>query len=134
MEVHIYISAGSRCPKKMRRRVSYRLMAETSAGQRWRDGEKELEATLHQAELLALTESLGRLTRPCPLIIHTMSRYIAANLIEGRVFQWAKSGWTTAKGEAVANRAEWLEVLKILKGRPFRVVLEGCEGETDKKA
>ena len=125
MEVHVYISAGSRCPKKMRRKVSYSLMAGTVSGPKWRHGEMEMEATLHRAELAALTEALGRITRPCPLTIHTMSRYIAVTLMDGRAVQWAKSGWVTAKGEAVANRAEWLEVLKILKGRPFRVVLEG---------
>ena len=134
MEVHIYISAGSRCPKKMYRNASYRLEVETAAGIKWRSGESWAEMTLHQAELMALAGALGRLTKPCCLTIHTISGYLCSSLREGRPWKWAKSGWTTAKGEAVANRAEWLEVLKILKGRPFKVVLEECEGENGKKA
>lgn len=133
MEVHIYIAAGCRCPKKMYRNASYRLEVETAAGTKWRNGESWAEMTLHQAELTALAGALGRLTKPCCLIIHTTSGYLCKNLREGRPWKWAKAGWTTAKGEPVANREEWLEVLKILKGKPFKVVLEGVPGENGGK-
>lgn len=133
MEVHIYIAAGSRCPRKMHRKVSYRLEAETIKGLVYRSGQAEAEATLHQAELMALAGALGRLTKPCCLVIHTTSRYLGGSLRQGRPWQWAKAGWVTAKGEAVANRAEWLKVLEILKGRPYKVVLEGEAGQNGAK-
>ena len=133
MEVHIYIAAGCRCPKKMRRKASYRLEVETPAGIKWRSGETSVDATLHQAELAALAGALSRLTKPCCLVIHTTSAYLCSSLRRGLPWKWAKNGWTTAKGEAVANSAEWLEVLEILKGRPFKVVLEGIQGENGAK-
>ena len=129
MEVHIYIAAGSRCPRKMHRRVSYRLEVETAPGLKWRSGQTEAEATLHQAELIALAGALSRLTKPCCLVIHTTSGYLCGSLRQGRPWQWAKAGWITAKGEPVANHAEWRKVLEILKGRPFKVVLEGIPEE-----
>ena len=133
MEVHIYLAAGNRCPRKMHRRASYRLETETAKGMVWRDGQIETEATLHQAELIALAGALGRLTKPCCITIHTTSGDLCGCIRQGRPWQWQKAGWVTAKGEAVANRAEWLKVLKILKGRPFRVVLEGISGQKGEK-
>ncbi len=122
--VRIYVSSGSGCPKKKKRNAAYRLEIGSRENQRTLEGSVELDATANRAELLALSAALAHFHRACRIVIHTKSTYIA-NAFNGKwVNRWAQSGWRNAKGKPVANREEWIGVLKSLKGMAFQVVLE----------
>lgn len=124
-EVHIYTSISSKSPKILCRRGLYRIEASTSKGMAVLENEIQVTGTANQSELMVLAEALKRLNKKCPVVIHTDSAYVAAGFTQGRVEAWMKNGWKTSKGEPVANRKEWLEVLKILCKVPFKVILNG---------
>lgn len=124
-EVHIYTSISSKSPKVLCRRGLYRIEVNTAKGIKFKEDEIQITGTANQAELLVLGAALNELNKKCLVVIHTDSAYVAAGFNQGRVITWMKNGWKTSKGEPVANRKEWLEVLKILCKVPFKVILNG---------
>ena len=74
------------------------------------------DVTFHRVRLVALVEALNRLRYPCDLEIFTDSDYIVNTWKQGLPRQWEKQGWKNSKGEEIANKEEWKEMLRILVG------------------
>ena len=127
--VHIYTSLSTRAVRDSNRMAYYRLEMKTGNGKTAKvEGTFPVTGTVNQADLQALHGALTHLTRSCRLVIHTGSAYIEKGFTKW-MSGWARAGWKNAKGKSVANRKEWLEVLKILNGKPFQVVFDNFEKE-----
>lgn len=74
------------------------------------------EGTWNLAYILALTDALQILNRPCSVTICAANRYVCGSLCTGRVRGWKESGWRTLKGEPVANTEEWKGLLAAASG------------------
>ena len=127
--VHIYTSLSTRAVRDSNRMAYYRLEMKTGNGKTAKvEGTFPVTGTVNQADLQELHGALTHLTRSCRLVIHTGSAYIEKGFTKW-MSGWARAGWKNAKGKPVANRKEWLEVLKILNGKPFQVVFDNFEKE-----
>ena len=127
--VHIYTSLSTRAVRDSNRMAYYRLEMKTGNGKTAKvEGTFPVTGTVNQADLQALHGALTHLTRSCRLVIHTGAAYIEKGFTKW-MSGWARAGWKNAKGKPVANRKEWLEVLKILNGKPFQVVFDNFEKE-----
>ncbi len=62
--------------------------------------------TNNRMELLAAIESLGALTKPCAVELHTDSQYVR-NGITQWLAGWKKNGWKTAAKQPVKNADLW---------------------------
>ena len=63
--------------------------------------------TGYQAELMAMTAALKRLTRPCSMSIHATNVTLVAALQNGWFKTWAENGYKNSKGEDVSCVEEW---------------------------
>lgn len=83
-------------------------------------GEKKKEisggervTTNQQMELQAAIEALRSLKEPCKVKIHSDSAYLINCFAQKWYVGWKKRGWKNAKGEPVANREQWEELLRL---------------------
>ena len=128
--VHVYTSLSSRGLKSKERSAFYRIEMLTDTGRvAGLEGTFKVKGTINEAELLALIGALEHITKPCQVVIHTESRYIEKGFTKW-LKGWAAAGWKNTKGKPVANREEWREILKRLKGKPFRIVYEDPDAKT----
>ena len=119
-QVKIYTYSGIKGLKPQDGAAGYLLETDTPAGVKTlHKVMKILCATANQSELIVLIEALKRMREPCSLIIFTESEYVAAGYRNGWVDKWLQSGWMTAKGKEVANRAEWEELDELLSCHEF---------------
>ncbi len=63
--------------------------------------------TWNLAYILALTEALNLLKSPCIVTIYSDNEHVCDSISSGRVNDWRRNGWRTAKGEPIANTDEW---------------------------
>lgn len=81
--------------------------------------------TNKQAELESLIRALKRMRQKCNLSIYTESTYINMGLGEPKnVDKWIKSGWITGKNVAVKNKEQWTQILKLLIGSTYKILLK----------
>lgn len=75
----------------------------------------ERVTTNNQMELTAVIRALQALKRPCPVRIHTDSKYVRDG-ITGWIHGWKKNGWRTAGKKPVKNAELW-QALDELVGK-----------------
>ena len=63
--------------------------------------------TWNLAYILALTEALNLLKSPCIVTIYSDNKHVCDSISSGRVNDWRRNGWRTAKGEPITNTDEW---------------------------
>lgn len=69
---------------------------------------KETEAVTGRiAELTALTEALGRLTKPCEIMYHITNGNLEKTFQNNWIELWRSSGWIDCKGDPVKDRDKW---------------------------
>ena len=76
--------------------------------------EKKEKESLQKLELAAIAEALKILKPGCEITLDTMQAQIVTSLKLGWVEKWKKHDWTNAKGEPLANKEEWQQVLNLL--------------------
>lgn len=79
--------------------------------------EKELSCgytytTNNRMEMLGVISALESLKRPCSVVVHTDSQYIANAFNQHWVDKWQKNGWTTKGKKPVKNIDLWKRLLK----------------------
>ncbi len=89
------------------------LVTDGSAGMR----EKTLSGgspatTNNRMELTAVIEALRALKRPCSVVVHTDSQYIANAFGQGWLERWQRNGWRTADKKPVKNKDLWQDLLQ----------------------
>ena len=69
---------------------------------------KETEAVTGRiAELTALTEAFGRLTKPCEVVLHITNSNLEKTFRNNWIEAWNSSGWIDCKGEPVKDMDKW---------------------------
>lgn len=77
---------------------------------------KETEAVTGRiAELTALTEALGRTTRPCEIAFHISNENLFNVFRNNWIEAWHSSGWLDCKGEPVKDADKWQAFYDLAK-------------------
>lgn len=121
-KVNIYIETSLKGPGK--RKGCYASVIEYQK----RNGEMhkrmdvgiEEKTTYHRSVLLALLKSLNRLNTSSDLTIYTDSTYLIFSVERGRLQHWSENGFISAKKKEIANKEEWQQVDRLLKGHKVR--------------
>lgn len=91
----------------------------------WNSHRKELSGgfrrtTNNRMEIYAVLMALTALKRPCAVILHTDSRYLADAVEKRWLAKWQKNGWKTADKKPVKNRDLWERLAALLTRRQVR--------------
>ncbi|MCD8038887.1 MAG: hypothetical protein LUE96_07380 [Lachnospiraceae bacterium] len=115
--VSIYIDTDGN-DKKERYRIYYAVVEFITRGGDTvtREVYGTAEATANKAALAAMAAALSKLIRPCIVTVYLDNAYISAAVRQGRARQWRQNGWKSHNGEEIANRQEWEELLRAMKG------------------
>ena len=68
--------------------------------------------TLNLAYILALTEALELLLKPCEVTIIADNDHVCQSICNGRVNEWRLNGWKTVRNEPIVNTDEWRNLFK----------------------
>lgn len=119
-EVQIYTGTNIKSPRAASGRFGYVLATQGKKGLATLEDFGELEnVTKNQAELKVVAEALKRMKEPCEITIFTESSYVAAGM--EWLEQWKENGWITARGKAVSNKEEWIELSELIKDHKITV-------------
>lgn len=108
-EVHVYIYAEGMPMKESEKWFGYVLECRVSGQSVTREGFGKVNATHNGAVLTAMVRAMGRLNRTCEVHLHAEDEFVL-RMLENRLDVWAGNGFLTAKGKAVANQEEWMEL------------------------
>lgn len=128
-EVNIYVKSSIKSTRRRDGYIGYVLELITDTKPVTLNGfEKVEQVTSNQSELVAITQALKRMMKKCVLTIYTDSAYIGSAIENKWIDSWQKKGWVNAKNEPIANAEEWQNLLKLLEGHQYSVVV-GFEHE-----
>lgn len=123
-EVNIYVKSSIKSTRRRDGYIGYILELITNKKPVTLNGfEKVEQVTANQSELVAITKALKRMKEKCVLTIYTDSKYIGSAIENKWVEGWKKKNWVNAKGEPIANSEEWQEMLNLLVGQQYSVVV-----------
>lgn len=74
------------------------------------------DGTWNLAYIIALTDALELLVKPCTVTIFAADRYVCGSLCNGRAKEWHSNGWRTTRGEPIACAEEWKALVKAASG------------------
>lgn len=124
-EVNIYVKSSIKSTRKRDGHIAYILELITDKKPVTLSGfEKVEQMTSNQSELAAITKALKRMKDKCVLTIYTDSKYIGSAIENKWIDGWIKKNWVNAKDEPIANAEEWRNLLKLLEGHQFSVVVD----------
>lgn len=124
-EVNIYVKSSIKSTRKRDGYIAYVLELITDKKPVTLSGfEKVEQMTSNQSELAAITKALKRMKDKCVLTIYTDSTYIGASIENKWIDEWQKKNWLNAKGEPIANAEIWQNLLKLLEGHQYSIVLD----------
>ncbi len=69
--------------------------------------------TNNRMELMAVIKALEALNRPCPVILHSDSRYVVDAIEKGWAKKWQANGWRRNKRELALNPDLWQTLLEL---------------------
>lgn len=88
---------------------------------------KWTEDTQNEAELRAMAEALGKMTKPSEITVHTDSQYLYGNY--SNLDLWRSNGFTTSRGQSVRHAELWQQIAE--KSEKHKVGLELNEKYTE---
>lgn len=116
-KIYVYIGTSYKSPRQKEGAYGYILEHPTPKGPATLTQIKYVkDMTFHKAELTALVEALKRLRYSCDLEIFTDSVYIVSTWEQEFPKRWAEQNWKNSRGEDIANKEEWQEMLRLLIG------------------
>ena len=123
-EVNIYVKSSIKSTRKRDGYIAYVLELITDKKPVTLNGfEKVEQMTSNQSELVAIAKALKRMNSKCVLTIYTDSTYIGCAIKNKWVDDWQKKNWLNAKNEPIANAEKWQNLLKLLEGHEYSVVV-----------
>lgn len=75
----------------------------------------ESPTTNQRMELSGAIGALQALKEPCRVKLHSDSAYLINAFKQGWLTNWLRTGWRNSKGEDVANRDLWEELLSLAR-------------------
>lgn len=120
--VEIYINQTHRSPRSTMGAYQYLISMMTSKGLADTKGFGAVEATAHEAELIALEEALKRFAKPCIIEIHSEHGYITQIIKNNWLKKWKENGYQNSKGEQVAHAERLIEIDRMLSVHIVEVV------------
>lgn len=88
--------------------------------------------TNNRMEVLAVIEALEALTKPCSVVLHTDSQYMANAVNKGWLKNWQRNGWKTAAKKPVVNQDLWRRLIPLLERHDITFKwLKGHAGHPD---
>lgn len=121
--VHIFSMSSAKGTKKQDANAIYVLAVNTSKGEQTRTSMEELKCvTKNQSEIEILIKAVKRLLRPCKVVIHTESSYVAAVIEQGWLKKWKMNNWKNAKEREVANIKEWKVLDELMEKHEVTVI------------
>ena len=69
--------------------------------------------TNNRMELMAVIKALEALNRPCPVILHSDSRYVVDAIEKGWAKKWQANGWRRNQREPALNPDLWQTLLEL---------------------
>ena len=124
-EVNIYVKSSIKSTRKRDGYIAYVLELITDKKPVTLSGfEKVEKMTSNQSELAAIIKALKRMKDKCVLTIYTDSTYIGAAIENKWIDEWQKKNWLNAKNEPIANAEIWQNLLKLLEGHQYSIVLD----------
>lgn len=113
--VDIFINQTHKATKKTEGAYQYLISMMTSKGPADTKGFGVVEATAHEAELIAIAEALKRFKAPCILNIHSEHGYFASIINNKWLEKWGNNNYMSSKGTPVVH-AERLKAINELLG------------------
>lgn len=113
--VDIYINQTHKSPKKASGAYQYLISMMTTKGPADTKGFGVIEATAHEAELIAIEAALKRFKTPCILRIHSEHGFFEAVNKNKWLEKWKMNNFKNAKGIEVAH-TERLKAISELIG------------------
>ena len=124
--MNVYLISGIKSPKRKSGVIGYVIEAALKAGPLTYTMIEMAEATRNQSELMAAVKALGHIKKGFgqAIDLYTDSEYLAAGFEQHRAEKWRKAGWKNSKGQEIANRPEWEQLLSLLNGRDVTIHLK----------
>lgn len=115
-KVNIYIETDSGGAKNQYRTYAAIIEFLTKSGEPvTRDVHGTEKATGNRIMLIALSASLGILTKPCEVTVYMDCPYVTETIRLGRIYEWIAGGWKTIRGEPIKNREEWEKIVRLIE-------------------
>ncbi|MEG2103076.1 MAG: RNase H family protein [Flavobacterium sp.] len=107
--VSIYIEQSVKGLKRQNGIYGYAVEFITQTGKKIvKNGFKEVEnVTAHEMEIIALTNALRILTKPCVATIHSAHGFVKLAMVNHWLEKWEKCNWINAHGKPVKNEETW---------------------------
>lgn len=113
MNVQVATYQTIKGPTKKAGAYAYILLTEINGKTATLTNVKKIECeTEHSAELKAINDALGRITKECNVLLILECEYICTAINEW-LENWAKNGWKTAKGAEIKNAREWQQLYEF---------------------
>lgn len=71
------------------------------------------KTTNNRMELLACIEGLRSLSRPCPVVLTSDSKYVVDAMAKGWARKWRANGWKLSPSKPAKNPDLWSELLEL---------------------
>lgn len=84
--------------------------------------------TINAMNIMAILQALTEIIRPSRIKIRTDSQYIYSAFANQWIDRWQQSDWINAKGQQVANKELWQQLLSMLEQHEYSFVLEEKNG------
>lgn len=125
-KVDIYVCTDIKGIRKAAGHYIWLIEMKTPKGPVTLYDKKETEAVTGRiAELTALTEALGRITKPCEITFHIANNNLIRAFKNQWLDAWRASGWMDCKGEPVKDAEKW----KLFDERASRHTILGVTDE-----
>ena len=125
-KVDIYVCTDIKGIRKAAGHYIWLIEMKTPKGPVTLYDKKETEAVTGRiAELTALTEALGRITKPCEITFHIANNNLIRTFKNQWLDAWKASGWMDCKGEPVKDVEKW----KLFDERVSRHTILGVTDE-----
>jgi len=119
-QVRIYIQA-KKPPVRSRGVYGYRLETIGKNGKLYEKEVYDIEEriTAYQLVLVAMCRALEELNTPCEIEVFTDSLHLRGNY-ENHLKTWMQNDWINARGEPVANKELWKQLVELARPHVIR--------------
>lgn len=125
MEVSLYIETTIQGPRVRNGAYAWVLECIYKGEPVTREGVGGKEyTTINRLALMALTEAISKLQKPCSVRVITQCEYVSEAWKNGWLKEWQRKGWNNAKGKPIEHQDLWQELLYKTEQHTLQFVLD----------